>query len=104
MGKMVPITTELLAKKYREWVVKTGKASEGYTLHGLRRGGMNHALTVGLCGEDIKLMGDWASLAYMQYIDLTMECRVTNMVKFIDEMDKLADQADSWQVEKLEWI
>ena len=49
-------------------------------------------------------MGDWVSLAYMQYIDLTMECRVTNMVKFVDEMDKLVDQADAWHVENEDWI
>ena len=42
------------------------------------------------------LMGDWASNAYLQYIDLTLERRVTNMVKFVDEMDKILDQVDDW--------
>ena len=95
-GKMIPLTTEVLAKKYKDWVQKTGRDNTDYTLHGLRRGGTNHALTVGLCSEDIRLMGDWVSLSYLQYIDLTMERRVTNIVRFIDEMDKVVDEADQW--------
>ena len=40
--------------------------------------------------------GGWASQAYLQYIDLTDEKRVTNVVKFIDEMDKMLDNCDNW--------
>ena len=65
---------------------------------------MNHALTVGLCSEDVKFMGNWISLSYLQYIDLTMERRVTNIVKFIDEMDKLVDHADEWEVMNKDWL
>ena len=59
-----------------------------FTLHGLRRGGMNHVMTVGLAGADIQLMGDWASSAYLTYIDLNLERRVMNMVRFVDEVDR----------------
>ena len=96
-GPLVPLTADVLANKYKEWVKLTGRQSDGYTLHGLRQGGVNHALTMGLCGEDIMIMGDWASTAYMQYIDLTLEWHVTNMVKFVDEMDHMLDQADDWE-------
>ena len=41
-------------------------------------------------------MGDWKSNAYMQYIDLTLECRLSNVVKFIDQVDKV--------VEDYEWL
>ena len=37
-GKIWPITTELLARNYKEWVKKTGRDPDGFTLHGLRRG------------------------------------------------------------------
>ena len=97
-GKHIPITGDYLSKKYKSWIELTGRNSDQFTLHGLRHGGTNHALTVGLCSEDIKLMGDWISLSYLQYIDLTMERRVTNMVKFIDEMDNIVEEADGWDV------
>ena len=42
------------------------------------------------------LMGDWVSNAYLQYIDLSLERRVTNMVKFVDEMDRILDLAINW--------
>ena len=47
------------------------------------------------------LMGDWASNAYLQYIDLTLEHRITNMVKFVDEMDRILEQADNWDTAEL---
>ena len=36
-------------------------------------------------------MGDWKSRAYMEYIDLSMDHKVSNMVKFVDEMDARID-------------
>ena len=41
-------------------------------------------------------MGDWASDCYLQYIGLTVERRVMNIVKFIDEMDMLLEKCDDW--------
>ena len=71
-----------------------------FSLHSLRRGGANHALSAGICGEDIRLMGDWASLAYLEYIDLTMERRVTNMVRFVEAVDEkvLRAEMEEWEV------
>ena len=37
--------------------------------------------------------GGWATDAYMEYIDLALERRVANVVKFMEEADKLADEA-----------
>ena len=34
-------------------------------------------------------MGDWKSNAYMEYLDLTLERKLSNMVKFVDETDAL---------------
>ena len=62
-------------------------------LHGLQHGGTNQALTAGICGEDLHLMGDWRSDAYMEYIDLTMDRRLSNMVRFVDESDA---KLDTW--------
>ena len=47
-GKMIPLTYAKLSGLYKKWVGMSGKdATDNYTLHGLRRGGANHALTVG---------------------------------------------------------
>ena len=93
-GEMVPLTYPVLSKLLKEWVSMANLDNDGsqnFTLHGLRRGGANHALTVGLASEDIMLMGDWASLAYLEYIDLTMDRRVMNMVQFMDHVDELIE-------------
>ena len=45
-GQFIPLTYGVLSKKLKEWVTKIGKKGEDYTLHGLRRGGTNHALTI----------------------------------------------------------
>lgn len=82
----VPLTYDQLAKQLKIWVEMTGRSSDGYTLHGLRRGGASFALESGLVGEDIKIMGDWASLAYMTYLDQSVQRRILNMVKFMDNV------------------
>ena len=86
-GKLVPLTYDVLAAKLKDWVAQTGRSAEGFTLHGLHRGGANHALTAGVIAEDVKLLGDWVSMAYLEYLDLSMERRITNMVKFMDHVD-----------------
>lgn len=80
---VVPLTYDQLSKWLKETVTKTGTAPEGYTLHGLRKGGACHALESGLVGEDIQLMGDWATMTYMTYLDQTLTRRVNNMVQFM---------------------
>ena len=99
-GQFIPLTYEILSKKLKEWVTGTGKQGDQYTLHGLRHSGTNHALMVGICGEDLQLLGDWRSQAYMEYIDLNMDCKYSNMVKFVQAVDqKVADMGWSAQDE-----
>lgn len=79
-----PLTYGQLAGQLKEWVERTGVSPDRYTLHGLRKGGACHALEVGLVGEDLKILGDWATEAYMRYIDVTLQRRVNNMVQFME--------------------
>ena len=94
-GQLIPLTYEKLSGRLKAWVSKTGRQGERFTLHRLRRGGANQALTVGIAGEDLQLMGDWKSRAYMEYLDLTLECKLTNMVRFVDETDARVGH-DQW--------
>ena len=101
-GKMTPITYPVLSKLLKSWVQEAGacEPTDSVTLHGLRRGGANHALTVGLAGEDLMLMGDWASDAYMEYIDLSLERRVRNVVQFVECLEQMIGddaQEDEWE-------
>ena len=91
-GRLVPLTYDILSKRLKEWVTLTGRQGELYTLHGLRRGGSNHGITVGICGEDLRLLGDWRSDAYLEYLDLTLERRFSNMVKFVQGTDAKVDE------------
>ena len=91
-GHVIPITYDVLSRKLKEWVTHMGRQGERFSLHGLKRGGTNHALTVGICGEDLQLMGDWRSNAYMEYIDLNMQRKFSNMVKFVKVVDKRVDK------------
>lgn len=44
-------------------------AGQEYSSHSFRRGGATHALSCGIPGEVIKILGDWRSSAYMSYLD-----------------------------------
>lgn len=83
---VVPLTYNQLGERLKELVSATGRSPYRHTLHGLRRGGTCHALECGLVGEDLKIMGDWATDAYMTYIDQTVQRRVNNMVQFMQEL------------------
>lgn len=83
---VVPVTYDQLGKQLKHWVERTGRNPEGYTLHGLRRGGASWALESGIVGEDLKLMGDWATDTYMKYLDSTFQRRVKNMVQFMSNV------------------
>lgn len=85
-GGTEALTYDQLSKKLKHWVKKLGIPADRYTLHGLRRGGACHALEVGLIGEDLKILGDWATDAYMRYLDMSLQRRVDNMVQFMKEI------------------
>ena len=86
---MVPVTYYQLRKFLLEKIQLLGLDTTKYGLHGLRRAGATHALESGLASEDIRLMGGWASDAYMTYIDLNTDRRVDNMVKFVAKVDEM---------------
>lgn len=81
------ITYDQLRKTFAEWIEKIGLSSVDYTLHGLRRGGASWGLQAGLTGPELQTMGDWASLAYLRYLDTDLERRVNSMVQFVEKVD-----------------
>ena len=87
---MVPVTYYQLRAFLKKKIELIGEDPQKYTLHGLRRAGATHALDSGLTNEDIKLMGDWASDAYMAYLEMNVDRRVDSMVKFVQHANDLS--------------
>lgn len=81
------LTYDQLRKIFAEWITAIGLSPVDYTLHGLRRGGTSWGLQAGLTGPEIQVMGDWASLAYLRYLDTDLEGRVKSMVQFVEQVD-----------------
>lgn len=82
-----PLTYDMLRNWFLLWVEKTGREPSDFSLHGLRRGGASWGLQAGLTGEELKLMGDWASQVYLNYLDTEIDQRVKNMVQFMDKVE-----------------
>lgn len=47
----------------------TAAAAGNFSSHSFRRGGATWAMSCGVPGEIVKLMGDWASTCYLRYLD-----------------------------------
>ena len=71
-GKYMVLTYPRLTFWFKEWLDKTGIPSKGFTLHSCRRGGATFLRKANIPGEIIKILGNWASEAYLRYIDLTL--------------------------------
>ncbi len=59
-----------------------GPGSQDYTGHSSRRGGAAWALTQGLPGETIKILGDWKSSAYLSYLTLDITAKTNTIYMF----------------------
>lgn len=81
------LTYDRLRGLLAEWVGAAGLQVGDYSLHGLRRGGASWGLQSGITGPEIQIMGDWASMAYLRYLDTDFEGRVKSMVRFVEEVN-----------------
>ena len=50
-------------------------------------GGTCYAPNVGLASGDIRLMADWASDNYLRYLDVALNRRVLNILRFMDAIE-----------------
>ena len=82
-GVLKCLTYDQLRKQLRLWIMSIGLDPDKYTPHCLRRGGASHAFRVGLSSDYIKLMGDWASDAYIEYLRINLDQRVEAAAQFM---------------------
>ena len=68
------LTKPTFINVFRKLITQAGFPDAiGYTGHSFRRGGASWAFQAGMPGEMIQICGDWASDAYKQYLEFTIE-------------------------------
>ena len=75
-GEVKALIYGQLNEQIKQWVTKTGRQGNEYTTHCLHGGGSNHAIRSGLSPEFVQVMGDWASMCFLQYIDFALDLRL----------------------------
>lgn len=91
-GKLIPLTYDKLSHWLKQWIAESGKDSSLYSSHGLRRGGSTFAYESNIPAQTIQILGDWASQAFLRYIDLSLDTRIDSMVKLADAIQQLNDK------------
>lgn len=73
---LVPITYVDLLSFIKECVTRIGLDPKNVGLHSLRRSGATYLHSIGVPLIDIKFLGDWRSLAVLQYLVTTFDRKV----------------------------
>jgi hypothetical protein len=64
-----PLTVNMFIARLRECLHMAGLDPARYAGHSLRRGGASFCYQIGLSAESIRLLGDWKSDCFFQYIE-----------------------------------
>jgi hypothetical protein len=81
-----PLTVGMFIARLRECVQLIGLDPSKYAGHSLRRGGATFCYRIGLSAESIKLLGDWKSQCFFQYIENSSTARyniISTMQKYV---------------------
>ena len=81
-GKFMIMTYPRLTYWLKKWLHEAGVPNKGFSMHSLRRGGVTYLHKAEIPAQVIKLLGNWASDAYLRYIDVTLGKRVQAACKF----------------------
>lgn len=71
--KLVPVTYHELLEFIKVCVARIGMKPSDVGLHSLRRSGATYLHSIGVPLVDIKFLGDWKSLAVLQYLITTLD-------------------------------
>lgn len=83
---LLPLTYPQLNDQIKKWVSDLGMRGSKYSSHGLRRAGASWAYRVNISALAIKLIGDWASQAYENYINYDIDNRLKAMIAFSKDL------------------
>jgi hypothetical protein len=87
-GGLVPLLYSRFVGKLKSCIAAIGLDPKGYASHSLRRGGATWGARIGLPAEQIQMMGDWHSDAYLLYLSLPMSSKVQTMWQFCKGLPK----------------
>ena len=86
-GMVVPVTYHDLTVQLRDWLSQIGvQEVHHFSSHSLRCGGCTHAFNRKILEWVIQSLGMWASQAYKQYIDVTLESRLKAWYQMADHL------------------
>lgn len=86
-----PVTYCLLQKFIKTGVAKLGLDPGAFSSHSLRRAGASWAFHSQVPSELIKSHGDWASMAYLRYLDFSLAERMQVAERMSEEVVKLLE-------------
>ena len=79
---LTPFLPSRFVNLLKSYLGKLGYQQNLYSGHSFRRGAASWALQNGLPGETIKILGDWKSDAYLDYLSLDHADKLGSMKKF----------------------
>ena len=71
------VTQHTFAQVLRTAIDRVGLAGSLFSGHSFRRGGATTAFMANVPGELIKIQGDWASDAYLKYLEMDLNSKLT---------------------------
>jgi hypothetical protein len=80
-GKTSPLTYSQYQSTLKSLIQKINKNPKNYSSHSFRRGGATFAFQAGVSSELVKLMGDWRSEAYLEYLHIPLRSRTAAAIK-----------------------
>ena len=89
-GHKGPWTYRMFNKELKEDVARTGRDPKKYSTHSFRRGAATFAFEAGVEAETVKIMGDWRSDCFRQYLQVSMHKKEEAAQKIKDKIIQLA--------------
>ena len=87
-GLPIPISYAALQKFIKACIASVGLEPESFSSHSFRRGGATWAFRSDVPADLIKVHGDWASQAYMRYLDFSLDQRLEVATRMVDRIVK----------------
>ena len=81
-----PLLYSQFIAKLRQVLIKLNISPHEYAGHSFRRGSASWALLQGIPGETIKILGDWKSQAYLAYLTVPLQAKVSTMYEFAKDL------------------
>lgn len=91
--KLVPVTYFQLQNFIKSSVLRVGLNPSQFSSHSLRRAGASWAFKAKVSGELIQAHGDWASEAYLRYLELSFSQRMSVAQSMTNEIKSMQNEA-----------